>query len=330
LKKKILIFRTDRVGDLIVTCPVLLTIKEYLIDSELTIITSKKNNEYAKNLNFFNNIIQYPESGLFNKLNFLYKLRKKKFDYIFIFDGKERSFICSFFINSNYKVAISTKIKSYHHIYKIKFFKFDDKEKLYEVFQKLLNYCEINTKITNYNFISKKKDNNFSKNIPITNYVHLHLDEKWFSDIYINSYTDIKPNYEEFTNFLNKISKNENILITTGIMNFYFLDRLKDNFFIKKSDQIYVKQNMNKSIYFIYKPSIFDIESLMKNTKILIVCHGSLTHIANHFDIKKIDIIEENKIRFYESYTYYIKNYNYIFRKNFTELKNNLLTFFKE
>ena len=32
----ILIFRTDRVGDLIVTCPAIITIKEYLVNPKIT------------------------------------------------------------------------------------------------------------------------------------------------------------------------------------------------------------------------------------------------------------------------------------------------------
>jgi len=330
MSKRILIFRTDRIGDLIVTCPVILTIKEYFFNTHITLIASKKNFEYASKTNFFNNIIQYPDKGIINKFIFFSKLKKEKFDYIFIFDGKERSFISSFFLKSKYKVALSTKIKSYYGIYNIKFFKFDEEDKLYEVYQSIINHCEIKTEITNYNFLTKLVDNNFSKEVPIDNYVHIHLDEKWFSKHYIKSYTDIRPNYDQFIDFINKISENDNLLITTGIVNFDFLDELRSRFFLKLNEKIYVKKNLNKSIYLIFKPSFFDIESLIKKTKILITCHGPLTHIANHFNIKLIDIIEENKIKFYNSYTHYIKNYNFMFRKDFSELKSNLLKFIKE
>ena len=45
---EILIFRTDSIGELIVTCPVIITIKKYFSNSKITIITSNKNYEYAK------------------------------------------------------------------------------------------------------------------------------------------------------------------------------------------------------------------------------------------------------------------------------------------
>ena len=86
---------------------------------------------------------------------------------------------------------------------------------------------------------------------------------------------------------------------------------------------------MNHSIYFIDKPSFLDIESLMTKTKLLIICHGSLTHVANSFNIKIIDIIEESKQEFYFTYTYYISNYNILFRSTFSKLNKSLINFIK-
>ena len=94
-------------------------------------------------------------------------------------------------------------------------------------------------KIKHYDFISKKIDNNFSKNLPIKNYIHVHLDEKWFNNSYIKSYTDISPIYDEFIDFLNTISKNNDVLITTGMIDFDLLLNLKNNFFKKIDDKIY-------------------------------------------------------------------------------------------
>ena len=99
--------------------------------------------------------------------------------------------------------------------------------------------------------------------------------------------------------FLNKVSINNDLLITTGNIDFSFLNGLIGQFFKNKSDNIFFRKNHNRSIYLIHKPSFFDIESLCKKTKILVSCHGPLTHISNHFNIKMIDIIEEEKFKFY-------------------------------
>ncbi len=323
--KNILIFRTDRVGDLLVTCPAILTIKNYFVDANITIITSNKNYDYAKKLNFFTNIIKFPSKGFLSKVKFIYKLNKTKFDYIFIFDGKERSLISSFFINSKNKVAISTKIKKYYKIYNTKLFEFNEKFRIYDVFQNILDYLDIDTKINNFHFLKNTSDNKFSDSIPLDNFIHIHLDEKWFQNLYIHSYTNIKPSYDSFIEFLTIIAKKNNVLITTGLIEFELLNDLKVNFFTKINEKIFVKKFNNNSIYFIYKPNLSDIESLMRKSTLLFVCHGSLTHLANHFNIKIYDIIERSKIDFYKSYTHYLKNYNLIFRNDFEILKKEII-----
>ena len=49
----ILIFRTDRIGDLLLTCPAIITIKKYFPNSKVSIVASEKNFHYAKNLHIF-------------------------------------------------------------------------------------------------------------------------------------------------------------------------------------------------------------------------------------------------------------------------------------
>ena len=81
---EILIFRTDSIGELIVTCPVIITIKKYFNNSRITIITSNKNYEYAKSLDIFDKIHEFPNNNIINKIKFMYKLSKKNL-IIFLF-----------------------------------------------------------------------------------------------------------------------------------------------------------------------------------------------------------------------------------------------------
>ena len=60
----ILVFRTDRIGDLLVTCPAIVTIKKKIVNSKITLITSDKNYTYAKSLNIFDNVYLFPKFGL--------------------------------------------------------------------------------------------------------------------------------------------------------------------------------------------------------------------------------------------------------------------------
>ena len=327
---KILIFRTDRIGDLIFTCPTIISIKKYFEECDITLISSNKNYDYAKSLNQFNNVIQFPKSGIINKIKFIYDLYKKKFDYIFVFDGKERSVLTAACLRSKIKVALTNSIKIHYKLFKIKFIKDTENINLNVIFQKMLDYTDIKTKISNYNFIKNKSNNNFANKIPMDGYVHIHLDEKWFSDLYIKSYTNIDPQYEDFIDFINSVSKNSDIIITTGYLDTPIINQLKEKFFEKINEKIFHKKNFNKSIYLIYKPSFDDIESLLRKAKTLISCHGSVTHVANSLAVKKIDILEENKIEFYKRFTSYLKNYYPIYRSNFIHLKILLLKNIKE
>ena len=326
----ILIFRTDRIGDLIVTCPVIHTIKQYFNESNIILISSEKNYNYAKSLNIFEKVYEFPKKNIINKFLLIKKLNRIKFDYIFIFDGKDRSIISASFIHSKNKVGLASKIKTFHKISKIKFFEDNEKTDLSEIFQKTLDYCKIKTKIGNYNFINNKKDNNFSNKIPINEYVHIHLDEKWFNNLYIKSFTDINPQYDEFVDLINSISEKKDILITTGINDTKLTSELINKFFQQIDKKIYCKKKHNRSIYLIYKPTFDDLESLLRKSKILIACHGAITHAANSFNIKKIDIIESSQENFYKRFTSYLSFYNLIYRENFASLKIKLLNTIKQ
>ena len=163
-----------------------------------------------------------------------------------------------------------------------------------------------------------------SKNISIRNYLHIHLDEKWFSNIYIKKYTNIAPSYDSFVDFLEALSRKNDILITTGLIDFDLVQQLKNKFFTKMSEKIFFKKGINRSIYLILKPSFNDLESLLRHTNILVACHGSITHASNSFSVKKIDILEQSKILFYKRFNSYLDNYNPIYRTSFYILKNEI------
>ena len=82
----------------------------------------------------------------------------------------------------------------------------------------MIDYCRLNTKIANYDFIKNKEDNNFASRLSIDRYVHIHLDEKWYNNLYIKSYTNINLKYDDFITLNNSISNQSNILITTGVV----------------------------------------------------------------------------------------------------------------
>ena len=324
MSKKILVFRTDRIGDLIHNCPAIFTIKENFNNSVITLISSEKNSDYAKKLSIFDYIYNFPKSGIIKKIRFIKFLKKENFDYIFIFDGKERSILSTYFIKSKFKVALTQSFKFYYKFLKIKFFKDNYKKNLNEIFKEMLSHCNIDTEIKYYDFLKSKQDNAFSEKVSAKNYVHIHLDEKWFSELYIKTYTNINPSYNQFTEFLINISKKDNVLITTGANENVLVNELMDRFFEKKTDNIFFNKKFKNIIYLIHKPSFEDIESLLRNSKILIACHGAITHASNSFAVIKIDIIEKSKVSFYKRYTTHLHDYYPAYRSSFDILSSEI------
>ena len=139
----------------------------------------------------------------------------------------------------------------------------------------------------------------------------------------IGDYTDI-ISFDDFIKFLEKIYQKNDILITTGLIDFSLIDDLKSKYFTKVNDKIFIKKNGDKSIYLVYKPLFEDLESLLRNSKTLIACHGAITHAANSFNVKKLDILEKSKANFYNRFTSYLTDYHTIYRSNFNSVKSEI------
>ena len=125
---------------------------------------------------------------------------------------------------------------------------------------------------------------------------------------------------------MNAISENDDILITSGLIELDLVKELINNYFEKIDDNIYHNKRMNKSVYLIDKPTFEDIESLLRNSKTLISCHGAITHAANSLNVKIIDIIEENKKKFYQRFTSYLSKYSEVYRKDFSNLSQEIVS----
>ena len=78
MSKKICIIRDDRLGDLILTLPVVEALK-HENDVEITLLCSHINKNLARNTKLFESIIVFRE-GIFNQMKLIRNLRKEKFD----------------------------------------------------------------------------------------------------------------------------------------------------------------------------------------------------------------------------------------------------------
>ena len=73
--------------------------------------------------------------------------------------------------------------------------------------------------------------------------------------------------------------------------------------------------------------NFIELENIVANSKMLISCHGAISHVASAFNIKQIDIIDTNSLNPYNNWTDHFRNYNFIYRKNFTDLKSEIFKY---
>ncbi|HPN72815.1 MAG TPA: glycosyltransferase family 9 protein [Candidatus Omnitrophota bacterium] len=81
---RILVTRTDRMGDVILSIPAVKRLREVLPDSHIAFMVAAENRELVENEKYIDEIIVYDkkraQKGIFSNLLFSWGLRKKKFD----------------------------------------------------------------------------------------------------------------------------------------------------------------------------------------------------------------------------------------------------------
>ena len=106
--RKYIFFRTDRIGDFLMSSILLKSIKRCDPSSKIIIIASKKNYSYIKNIDFIDEVILLPQN-LFKKFLFYFNFFFKKFYVVGILDGKKRSIYFSLLVRSRYKFLFTYK-----------------------------------------------------------------------------------------------------------------------------------------------------------------------------------------------------------------------------
>lgn len=289
---KYLIFRTDRLGDFLITLILINSIKKNDPSSFITVVASEYNYSYIKSFKTVDDVVLFKKNIL-SKIKLIFRLRNYFFDYIILHDNKERSLYLSFFLKYTQKIKINNNLNS--HI---------------EIIKNLLH--KLNFKFSNSDLnILYRKYKSFSN---LKDYIVFHFDEKWFSKTYIKKYDDISPTIKDLKEFFILLSKktNKKIVVTTGRKSTKLLKLLSN-------------LNFNKKLIFLFNQNYFDLEKTIFNSSLLISCHGFVSHIAAAKNIKQIDLIDRNNKKFYKKWTDHFRNYNFLYRKNFKILYKEIL-----
>ena len=326
--KKFIIFRTDRLGDFLITTNIIKKIKETYKKSHITVVGSPLNKILLKNYKKIDKTIIFNKKETFiKKIRILNLLRKSNYYAAFALDGKSFSSLITLFINSKYKLGISYKFNILNNIYWSKpnllynFLVFSyceyftskknlkKVEHLPSIIIKLANRLgfQLNSKQPYYFPISKKNKVNFkkiySKKIK-SRYVLIHFDEKW------NDILDINSNlYEVISGFQNKIKMK--IIITSNNNFFDYYAKFKK------------KASLNKNIYILENLNLMLFERFIANSQYSISCHsGFLVQISGCNQTKIIDIINKKDYLWYSCWKPLNTKHKFIFKSN---LKNKIL-----
>jgi ADP-heptose:LPS heptosyltransferase len=290
--KKILVFKSDRLGDLINLSSVIYNLKKNFPSSEITIVCSEYNSRIAKYYPDLQNIIIFDKSFFKFSLKYFKKLYLTKYDLLLQLDGKKSSYFCSAIVNSNIKAGLifikNKKILNNLSIVKrpnfliSKFFSYLEpciedyqisNNKDYHYLNLYLNILKrINLTIYSKSHYLPYNETNNQK---FRNYLHIHIDERWkkFDNIF----------YVNFVDKINNLSNTNKIIITSNFNGneFYFniMDKFKsyDNFLFK--DKVSIKDLLN--IIF-YSQTVLSSHS------------GFIVHAAAAFQKNIIDLVPEN------------------------------------
>ena len=326
---KYIFFRTDRIGDFLMSAILFKSIKRSDHKSKIIIVASKKNYDYIKNIDFIDEVILFPETFI-KKFLFYFKFFLNRFYLVGVLDGKKRSIYFSFLVRSRFKFLFTFK-KFYYFFFSFFYTKvFLDKnciDKISEI-KKLLEIINFNYNENDLNTINKnivlKRNFNLSN---LNNFIVFHFDEKWIYDDYLKSYISIEPSNENnFFNFLKEITikSNSNLVISTGLKDNKFINFLKKNLnFISKN--IYSIEFRKKKIFLYDNLSFSELEKLILLSNTIITCHGAPSHVAAALDKNLIDIIDESENHFFLKWTSHFRKHHLVTREKFDIISNKIL-----
>lgn len=286
-----LIFRTDRIGDFLISSILIKCIKLNDKKAHISVVCSIKNYSYIKDFELVDEVFLLKNNFL-DKLKIILSLRKRSYNNIIVHDDKKRSKFISFFLKGQKKIYIEGKEK-FTHI---------------EIIRNILKDTGLIFNNESLNYLNERKVFNLNNE----KFILFHFDEKWMFQDYIKKFINIEPSENELILFLNSmINKTQKkIVITTGT---------KTPKIIKK-----ILSSMdNNKVEFFDNQSFTDLEQIVSKSEILISCHGAISHIAAARRIKQIDIIDKSYD--YNKWTSHFRNYNYLYRKKFSILSNEIL-----
>ena len=334
-----LIFRTDRIGDFLITLPLIKSIKRNDLNAIIDVVSSTKNENHIKSNKFVDNTFLLKSNSFIDKINLFFKLIKKKYDFIIVADKKNRSILISLFLLSKKKIfniskAIQKKMLGF--FYKDVFLDSDQVKNtsIKKIIEMNCASLNINFGEEDYKFFSKNQFEDHYKlneifDLDKSEYLIFHYDEKWELDQYSKVFkkaknlTNIEIDINPLKKFLVDLAKKKSmdVVVTTGNLETGIINRLKEVSRNLTSNLYSVSSN----IYLIVNQDFGSISHLISRSKLFISCHGALTHVASCYDVEILDIIEQEKKNHYQRITSHMRKYKSLNREGFNQLSKNII-----
>jgi ADP-heptose:LPS heptosyltransferase len=312
--KNILVIKNDRLGDFAISLPALNLILNKYKSEKITFVLSDINFSFSfllKNNNVDFIKVSYA-LNLYEKINFFFLLLFKNFEKVYIFRPKNYYFILSFFFRKTKFIGICVKNKNILRPNKfllkyLNYYLINDRD----INGKRESIIELQIKTINYK--SKNVDNliNNTNSFNLKNYklpgdyIFIHYKDPVFKRV---GWT-----ISNFISLLDEISKLTNVILVSDLENHKYKSKFIENYSYvdlkDKSEDIKIKES---NVIFADNVIGQDLANLIRDAKIVIACHGTMTILANYFNVKTIDLyyIDKN-----------IKNYRQQYLNSFREFR---------
>ena len=302
-KKKVLILKNDRTGDLFVSLKAINSILNKHKQDELCIFLSEINKKFAFLFPTLKKKIFSMDLNIFDKINIFIYFLFNKIDSVYILTPKSFYYFLPLVFRNIKFFGISIKAKrnrpskfllSYLHKYVVlDRINLKKRNSSYDIQQKLINDISLNE----VNLINENYDLSHNFNFP-KKFVYFHYKHRLFDYLLNWKLKDVK----NFLTFIN--TKYENVLFSSEINNKEINDFFSNKFNTYDfKDKTYLNKNKQK-IYFLKDIDGYDLfDAVWKSYKV-IAPEGIITHIGYflkkpilalmHFNLKnKKDFISQ-------------------------------------
>ena len=332
---KICLVRNDKMGDMVLTLPVVQGLKEVNEDYKIDIVCSKKNQKICKKFRLINKVFLL-ENYFFQILKTISKLRNQNYDYIFTFSPGIVSILISIFSKSKTKSLLIFKSR-YKNNYMSKFF---DRilgkiffthsltiDRQLRYLQNIpLHQTKIMIELVTKNGLSLNNDaeirNMFELAEIDVNFKKLcliHLSSKW-----INKYFSEK----NFINLLDKLKNSKiNIVMTTDATSKNVFYEIFKKYEIITNEEFENLKSIN-NILILDKLNFDNWTSIINSSTYVITPECGCTHIASLSETKLCVIYDSDNLpsMIAEEYAPWNKKYTKLFSNN-QNLEKELISF---